>query len=109
MTVPGKTTEKRAICGLCSAGCWVIATLDSEGRLIKVRPDEGSPMGIVCKLGEHAPEIVYSKDRLLYPMKRKGGKGTYDFERISWDEAYRIIVDRLTGIKEQYGAEATPV
>ncbi len=104
-----RTIERRAICGICSAGCWVLVTLDSEGRIVKVAPDKGSPMGIICKLAEHAPEIVYSKDRLLYPMRRRGRKGTYDFERISWDEAYETIVDRLNAIKCEYGAEATAI
>ncbi len=101
--------EKRAICGICSAGCWIIASFDNNGKIIKVRPDEGTPMGIICKLGEHSPDIIYSKDRLLYPMRRKGKKGTYDFERISWDEAYNTIVDKLIMIKKEYGAEATAI
>lgn len=101
--------EKRAICGICSAGCWIVATLDDKGKLIQVRPDEGTPMGMICKLGEHSPEIVYSKDRLLTPMRRKGKKGTYDFERISWDEAYDTIVGKLSSIKQEFGAEATAI
>ena len=102
-------TEKRGICGICSAGCWVVVTLDAEGKILEVRPDEGTPMGMICKLAEHAREIVYSKDRLLYPMRRRGKKGTYDFERISWDEAYDTIVDRLNSIKREHGAEATAI
>ncbi len=101
--------EKRALCGLCSAGCWIKAGLDDNGRLLRVLPDEGTPMGIVCKLGEHAPEIVYSKDRLLYPLKRKGKKGTYDFERISWNEAYETIVGNLNRIREESGPEAAAI
>ncbi|UCE20545.1 MAG: IscS subfamily cysteine desulfurase [Gemmatimonadota bacterium] len=101
--------EKRAICGICSAGCWIVAAFDDKGRLVSVRPDEGTPMGIICKLGEHSPDIVYSEDRLLYPMKRRGRKGTYEFERISWDEAYETVVDNLTSIKETSGAEATAI
>ena len=103
------TKEKRAICGICSAGCWILATLDDKGKLIQIRPDEGTPMGMICKLGEHSPEIVYSKDRLQYPMKRKGKKGSYDFERISWNEAYDTIVGKLTSIKREFGAEATAI
>jgi cysteine desulfurase NifS len=101
--------EKKGICGICSAGCWIIAEYDKEGRLIRIRPDEGSPMGIICRLGEHASEIIYSKDRLLYPMKRKGKKGNFDFERITWDEAYDTITERLVDIKEKYGAEANAI
>ncbi|MEW6334839.1 MAG: molybdopterin-dependent oxidoreductase, partial [Thermodesulfobacteriota bacterium] len=101
--------EKRGLCGICSAGCWIVAAYDEEGRIIHVGPDEGSGMGIICPLGEHSPEIIYSGDRLLHPLKRKGPKGGYDFERITWDEAYATIVDRLNLIKGEYGAEAAAI
>jgi len=74
--------KKRALCGICSAGCWVIVTYDAEGKISRVEPDEKSPLGMICRLGELSREVVYSKDRLLYPMRRKGPKGTYEFERI---------------------------
>jgi|Deesub1362A_J573_1020465.scaffolds.fasta_scaffold01007_7 cysteine desulfurase NifS len=101
--------EKRAICGICPAGCWVVVTFDSDGRIDRVYPDETSSLGAICKLGEHSREIVYSRDRLLYPLKRKGPKGTYEFERITWDEAYGIIVDRLNGIRADHGPEAVAI
>jgi cysteine desulfurase NifS len=42
-------------------------------------------------------------------MRRKGPKGTYEFERISWDNAYEIIVNRLSRIKAEYGPEALSI
>ncbi len=104
-----KAQEKRGICGVCSAGCWIIARLDEEGRITEVRPDESSGMGMICPLGEHSPEIIYSEHRLLHPLRRKGGRGNYDFERISWDGAYEIIVAKLTALKEAYGPEAAAI
>ncbi|MDY6933193.1 MAG: IscS subfamily cysteine desulfurase [Spirochaetota bacterium] len=101
--------KKRGICGICSAGCWVVATYDEEGKIIEVKADDDSSMGIICKLGEASSDIIYSKDRLLYPMRRKGGKGTHDFERISWDDALEIIVNRLNSIKRDYGPEAAAI
>jgi anaerobic selenocysteine-containing dehydrogenase len=64
--------ERRALCGICPAGCWVIVHHDEQGKMASVRADESSPFGIICKLGEHSPEIVYSEHRLLYPQRRKG-------------------------------------
>lgn len=101
--------EKRGICGICSAGCWVVAEYDDAGKIVYVRADEGSDMGIICTLGRHSPEIIYSKDRLLYPMKRKGPKGTFEFERITWDDAYDTIVTTLEHIKKEDGPEAAAV
>lgn len=101
--------EKRAICGICPAGCWVIVSYDEQGRVNAVRADETSEFGIICKLGENSAGIVYSKDRLQYPLRRKGPKGTYEFERISWDDAYGIIVDKLNAVKNEFGAEAAAI
>jgi cysteine desulfurase NifS len=101
--------EKRALCGICPAGCWVIVTYDQNCRIASVRADETSELGVICKLGEHSAEIVYSDDRLRYPMRRKGPKGSYEFERITWDEAYDIIVGKLKAIKAEYGPEANAI
>ncbi len=101
--------ERRALCGICSAGCGVIVTYDGEGRIAGVRADEEAELGVICNLGEHSADIVYSEDRVLYPLKRTGPKGTHDFERISWDEAYDTIVSRLNEIKEQHGPEAAAI
>ncbi|HUV02934.1 MAG TPA: IscS subfamily cysteine desulfurase [Desulfobacteria bacterium] len=108
-TVNSAAKKRRALCGICSAGCGVVVTYDEEGRIANVEPDERSELGIICKLGEHSPEIVYSKDRVLYPLRRVGEKGTFEFEQISWDAAYDIIVTKLTEIKTQYGPEATAI
>lgn len=104
---------KKGICGICPAGCWVEVGLDQsvngERKLSSIRPDPGHPLGMVCRRGEHAAEIVYSEHRLKYPMKRVGSKGSYDFKRVSWDEAYDTIVKRLNQIKAESGAEAVAV
>jgi cysteine desulfurase NifS len=100
---------KKGICGVCPAGCWVEATYDSDGRIASLDPDTDSPMGAVCRLGRHAADIVYSENRLLYPKRRKGPRGTYEFERISWDEAYGEIVENLNRIKLESGPEACAI
>jgi len=104
-----KTSEKKGICGICSAGCWIIADYDDKGNIINIRPDESSPMGITCKLGDHAADIIYSEHRIKTPLKRKGPKGTYDFEPVTWDEAFDIIVKQLNDQKAQYGPESAAI
>ncbi len=101
--------ERQALCGICPAGCWVIVTYDQAGKIAAVRADEGSPFGIICTLGLHSPEIVYSENRLRYPLKRRGSRGNYAFEKITWDEALEEIVQRLEAIKAKYGPEAAAI
>jgi len=80
-----------------------------KGRLVSIEPDDGHPLGMICRRGEHATEIVHSEHRLPYPQRRVGPKGTYEFERISWDEAYDIIVENLQTIKNESGPEAVSI
>jgi cysteine desulfurase NifS len=103
------TTEKPAICGICPAGCWVRVTLDENGRISRVRADDSSDLGMICTLGQHSAEIVHSPDRIKTPLKRLGKKGNFEFQPITWDEAYDNIVSKLRSIKEESGPEATAI
>ena len=103
-----KLKWKKGICGICPAGCWVEVCMDN-GKMIDIRPDKNHSLGMICRRGEHAPEIIYSENRLKYPMKRVGSKGTYEFERITWDEAYEEIVKNLNIIKSESGSEAVSI
>ncbi len=105
---PGSLKEKRGICGICPAGCWVKVGV-RNGRIETVAADEGHPLGMICRRGRHAPEIIYSEHRLRHPQRRVGPKGTYEFERTSWDDAYEQIVEQLEQIKAESGPEAVAV
>ncbi len=98
----------KGLCGICPAGCWVELYLH-KGRLTDIRPDTGHTLGMLCRRGKHSPEIVYSEHRLRHPLRRTGHKGSYQFERITWDEAYGIITDRFNQIKEESGPEAAAI
>jgi cysteine desulfurase NifS len=99
---------KKAICGICPAGCWVQVGMNN-GKMVDIKADQGHQLGMLCRRGEHAPEMVYSENRLQYPLKRKGKKGSLEFDRISWDEAFEIIVANLEHIKEESGPEAVSI
>jgi cysteine desulfurase NifS len=101
-------TRRKGICGICPAGCWVEVGLEN-GKLVSIEPDDSHPLGMICRRGQHAPEIIYSEHRLCHPMRRKGPKGTHEFERISWDAAYELTVERLQQIKRESGPEAVAI
>ena len=106
--VPGEVEWKQGICGICPAGCWTeVGTKDR--RIVDIRPDESHQLGMICRRGQHAPEIVHGPDRLRYPMRRVGPKGSHKFERISWDQAYEQIVENLQRIKSESGPEAVAI
>src|SRR5215468_5337729 len=98
----------KGYCGLCIARCGSIATVEN-GRFTRLDPDPSHPTGsALCAKGRAAPEIVYSPDRLLYPVKRTRPKGDPDpgWQRISWDEALDLAASRLRQIADESGPES---
>ncbi len=93
------------ICGICPGGCGVNVVL-MDGKIEKILPIKEHPVGVVCVRGLHSKEIIYSRDRLKYPLRRVGEKGDGKFERITWDDAIDGIVRAFRKIKNEYGAQA---
>lgn len=104
-TPPRQQETIATVCGICDAAC-VVAVTVADGELTRVTPRPDHPFGGCCPRGMHAPEIVYSPDRLLYPQKRVGAKGEGRFQRISWEEAFDTIVQRLRQIVDRDGPQA---
>jgi anaerobic selenocysteine-containing dehydrogenase len=104
----GEVRVRDGICGICPAGCFVQARLEG-GILREVKPHPEHPLGMLCTIGAHSPEIVHDPDRLKHPMRRVGEKGSHAFERITWDEAFDVIQARFEGIKAESGPEALAI
>jgi anaerobic selenocysteine-containing dehydrogenase len=103
-----RPVTRQGICGICPAGCWVEVGL-RNGKIESIQPDENHALGMICRRGQHAPQIIYSENRLRYPMMRTGPKGTHAFQRVSWDAAYERIVAELNRIKEESGPQAAAI
>jgi len=57
----------------------------------------------ICLRGSSQIENVYSPNRVKYPYKRVGERGSGQWERISWDEAVNTIADNFKKVQAQYG------
>lgn len=75
--------------------------------LWKAAGDWPGQQGGLCSKGAASRQYVDNKDRILYPMKRVGERGSGEFERISWEEAYAMIANNLLRIREKYGSQST--
>ena len=92
----------------CPDACGMLVTLDGE-RAISVRGDREHPFtrGFLCHKVSRYTERVYHRDRLRFPMRRVGPKGSGQFERISWDAALDEIASRFRAISAgPYGPQA---
>ena len=102
------TRQIRGFCGLCIARCGTIATVEN-GRFTRLDPDPQHPTGAaICAKGRAAPELVYSKDRLTRPLRRRRPKGDPDpgWEEISWDAALDEIAAAMRRIAATHGPQA---
>ena len=101
-------TVKKVRCNICSAGCPIDAYVQN-GQLVSVEGSRDWPdqTGGLCAKGAASRQYVYNQDRILYPMKRTGVRGSGKFERISWEEAYEMIAENLLSVRERYGAKST--
>jgi anaerobic dimethyl sulfoxide reductase subunit A len=103
-----QTDEKdRVVHTVCNSHCG--GTCDFKvhvraGKIIRIEsvPDENGRPGM-CLRGHAYRQRVYSPDRLLYPLKRTGERGSGEFTRISWDEALDTVAGEMKRIKEAYG------
>ena len=79
-----------------------------NGRMTYVRgADEQYKTGSCpCVKGLTYVEYTYAPDRILHPMVRVGEKGSHKWKRITWDEAWDILIKKTHEVVEQYGAEA---
>ncbi len=96
----------------CPDACGVLITVQ-DGRAVRIQGDPGHPVtrGFLCAKVAKYLDRVYSPDRVLYPYRRVGPKGSRscnkdDFRRISWDEALDEIAARFRQITRDHGAEA---
>src|SRR5215831_12873978 len=93
--LPGATVETR------NTTCYMCACRDGVVRYIDGNPDHPLNRGVICAKGSSGIMKQYSPARLTKPLKRKPGseRGAAAFEPISWDEAFRLLEERLARIR----------
>ena len=83
----------------CPDTCSMITTVQG-GIAIKVQgnPDHAQTGGALCTKVSRYTERTYHPERILFPLKRTGPKGSGQFERVSWNTALSDIAARLGAI-----------
>jgi anaerobic selenocysteine-containing dehydrogenase len=111
MTIDTQAAGERTVLGACPHDC-----PDTCSMLVKVKggkvlgvqgnPDHPFTQGRLCTKTNRYEERVYHPDRVLYPMRRSGPKGSGRFERISWDEALSAISGTWRRLIDEHGPTA---
>lgn len=95
------------VCTVCALRCGVLAHI-ADGRITKIEPDRNSRLqgSSFCPIGAAVLELIYHPDRVKYPLKRVGARGSANWQQITWDEALDTLTQKLNSTKETYGAES---
>ncbi|MGA8147650.1 MAG: molybdopterin-dependent oxidoreductase [Gallionellaceae bacterium] len=98
--IPGISVYYNSTCAQCDAGCNIMGRL-REGRVLKAEGNPNSPInhGKMCGLGQSGVQAHYNPDRVRQPLL----KG----QSITWDQALKLIGDKLAGVKGEEVAFVT--
>jgi anaerobic selenocysteine-containing dehydrogenase len=91
----------------CPDTCGVVTEV-RDGRAVAFRGDPDHPItrGWLCAKVRPYLDHVYHPDRLLYPLRRVGPKGSGRWQRVSWSDALAEIAGRWRAICAEHGPEA---
>ncbi|AEN72356.1 Nitrate reductase [Rhodothermus marinus SG0.5JP17-172] len=92
----------KGVCRFCGTGCGIMIGV-RDGKVVDVKGDEyAHNRGRICIKGILNREILYVRDRALYPMIRRNGR----LERASWDEAMSLVAERFREAIDRYGPDS---
>lgn len=74
-----------------------------NGELARVSANKAAP---ACHRGLSMRAWANSPDRLMWPMRRVGPRGSAQFERVTWDETLDEIASQLARIRREHGNES---
>lgn len=94
-------------CHFCGYLCAFTATVE-DGRVIDLEPDTSRypyDEKIVrgCRRWRMNLDVLDDPNRINWPLRRKGERGSNEWERVSWDEALDDIAARLSALAEEHG------
>ena len=110
--IPGSIKPDKIVRTVCSPNCTGSCGINAhvkDGKLLKIEPADfpDKRFNRICLKGiSMAMQRIEHPDRIRYPMRRKGERGAGEWERISWDEAFDYLAEKLTDIEKKYGPEA---
>ena len=86
------------VCFNCESACGLTAYVDKQ--TLEVRKLEGNPhhpgsRGRNCAKGPATINQIKDPERILYPLRRKGARGSGDWERVSWDHVLDTFAERM--------------
>ncbi len=98
-----QSKKVRTICTYCGVGCNLeVSVRDGQVQSIQAPYDAEVNSGHTCLKGRYAFGFYKHPDRLTDPMIKKNGQ----FEKVTWEEAYQYIGERLKQYRTEHGPDS---
>ncbi len=95
-----------SVCGMCTVRCPIKVTVeDGQVTFLQGNPHVPAMKGAVCPRGAAGNALITDPERPQMPMIRAGARGEGKWRKVSWDEAFDYVADRLKEVKDKYGAK----
>jgi len=90
------------LCNMCRNKCAGFARVEN-GIVKKLNPNHYFPKSrnMLCPKGNAGIDALYDSDRLKYPLIRVGNRGDGRYKKVTWDEAYEYIKEKLVKIIDE--------
>ncbi len=92
----------------CPSTCALEVEIIDERTIGRVHgaKDNAYTAGVICAKVARYAERAHHPDRLLHPLRRKGAKGSGEFERIAWDDALDLVAENFLKAEQRHGAQS---
>lgn len=101
---PWELRKVQTTCTYCGVGCQMELNV-KDNEIVKVTSSHEIPgpnVGNLCIKGRFGYDWINHPDRLKTPLIREGE----GFREASWDEALKLVAERLGNIKAKFGPDA---
>ncbi len=96
-----------SLCFMCSVRCPIKVTVENgQVRFIEGNPHVKGIEGSLCPRGAAGISLVNDTQRVQAPMIRTGPRGSGQWRRVSWEEAYDYIADKLKQVMDAHGGRS---
>jgi len=109
MNAPAQIEHRPSVCPHdCPSACALDVEVIDGNTIGRIRgaKDQTYTAGVICAKVARYAERIHHPDRLLYPMRRTGPKGSGQFQRISWDDALSAVAEQFLKAETEFGAQS---
>jgi anaerobic selenocysteine-containing dehydrogenase len=100
--IPYEEYWSTGICLQCPSGCGLrIRSVNHWPVKLEGIKDYPLNHGRLCPKGQAGLQVLYDPDRIPHPLRRKGKRGEGGWEKISWEEALDLVIQRLKALRQE--------